>query len=366
LIAQRLFAVREMSKLNFKRRIFQLIAFVLFHSGALKAVNYFVNHFQFTRRGEELGTAPFVKRRRFGNLQILVYHRVNDDEDPFFPGLPTGIFRRQMEYLAENFTLLALEEAVARLRKQDIPDNAVVVTFDDGYRDNYVNAFPILKSFSVPATVFLTTDAIGSGRVIWHDRVFCAFRDTQSTDLAGIGGISRTYRLTTLEEKLRAQSDFLQFIRGQKDLDRLKWIDWLIENFQVTDRKTMPGLMLSWEEIRTMLRDGISFGSHTVSHPILSRQQEEQVRDEIWKSKQEIEKELGVPTVTFAYPNGNVGDFDETTKALLRDAGYKCAVTTRFGSNGYDQDLFELRRATPWDQAIYGFALRLNWFKFAF
>jgi peptidoglycan/xylan/chitin deacetylase (PgdA/CDA1 family) len=354
-----------MTKLNLKRSLFRVIAFVLFHSGALKAVNYLVNCFQFAKWDGKSKAAPFLNKRRFPNLQILIYHRVNDDKDPFFPGLPTDIFRRQMEYLAHNFRVLSLEEAVRRLREQDLPDNAVVVTFDDGYRDNYVNAFPILKSFSVPATIFLTTGAIGSGRVIWHDRVFSAFRETVATGLAGVDGIYKTYRLISLDEKLRAQSDFLRFIRAQKDCERLKWIDWLIKNLEVTDRKIIPGLMLSWDEVRTMSQHGISFGSHTVSHPILARQRGDRARDEIWKSKREMEKELGVSVVTFAYPNGSEGDFDETTKELLRDAGYQCAVTTRFGPNAYEQDLFELRRSTPWDQAICSFALRLHLFKFA-
>jgi peptidoglycan/xylan/chitin deacetylase (PgdA/CDA1 family) len=342
------------------------VAAGLFYVGAIKLVNVVANRWKLHNTNHNGKMAfPLIRKARARNVQILIYHRVNDDRDPFFPALPVETFRRQMEYLAENFNFLSLAEAVARLQKRDVPDNGVVITFDDGYRDNYVNAFPILKSLSIPATIFLTTDAIGSGRVIWHDRVFCAFRDTRLTWLAGIGGISRQYRLTTVEEKLLAQREFLQFVRSQKDEERLYWIDWLIKNLQVIDQKTVLGLMLSWDEARAMLRCGINFGSHTVSHPILSKQSVDQAWREIWQSKEELEKQLGVLVVTFAYPNGTAGDFNDTTKGLLREAGYRCAVTTLFGSNAHEQDLFELRRATPWDRELYSFALRLNWFKFA-
>jgi peptidoglycan/xylan/chitin deacetylase (PgdA/CDA1 family) len=290
---------------------------------------------------------------------------VSDDEDATLTALPVDTFRRQMDYLAANFAALSLEEAVARLKRKDLPDNAVVVTFDDGYRDNYSNAFPILKEFSIPATIFLTTGVIGSERVIWHDRVFSAFRETRVPSLIGIGGTSKNYSLTTLDGKLFALREFLRLVFSQKEDERLRWIDWLIDELQVTDRKLVSGLMLSWDEARRMLNDGIAFGSHTVTHPILSRQSREEVWQELWQSKQDIENNLGARVVTFAYPNGNVGDFDESTKDLLREAGYQCAVTTCSGSNDCDQDLFELRRATPWDREIAAFALRFNWFKFA-
>jgi peptidoglycan/xylan/chitin deacetylase (PgdA/CDA1 family) len=324
-----------------------------------------VNRWQWQNDYGENRKWPLITKRRHANLQILIYHRVNNEEDAMFPALPVATFRRQMEYLAAHLTALSLEEGVGRLRQKDLPDNAVVVTFDDGYRDNYLNAFPILKELSIPATIFLTTGVIGSKSVIWHDRVFSAFRDTRAASLAGVGGTSKIYPLTTLEGKLLAQREFLQFVRSQKDDERLRWIDWLIEKLQVTDRKLVSGLMLSWEEARRMLGDKIAFGSHTVTHPILSRQSKEEIREELWESKQDIESNLGTRVAAFAYPNGNVEDFDESTKEQLREAGYECAVTTCFGSNDCDQDLFELRRATPWDREIYAFALRFNWFKFA-
>jgi peptidoglycan/xylan/chitin deacetylase (PgdA/CDA1 family) len=247
---------------------------------------------------------------------------------------------------------------------KDVADNTVVITFDDGYRDNYLNAFPILKDLSIPATIFLATDSIGSQRVLWHDRVFSAFRETRVEVLDDFGNNSQRYPLSTVEEKLLAQGEFLNFLWSLNDQDRLFWIDFLVEKLQVMDRKEVPGLMLSWEEIRIMHENGISFGSHTMTHPILSKLPLDRAREEIQKSKRVIEERLRTPIRTFAYPKGSGDDFDDSTKRLLKEAGYACAVTTKFGANESGQDLFDLRRATPWDQEICAFGLRLNYYKF--
>jgi peptidoglycan/xylan/chitin deacetylase (PgdA/CDA1 family) len=309
---------------------------------------------------------PFVKKRQSTNFQILLYHRVNDDNDAFFPGVPNHVFKDQMEYLAANFHVCSLEHALERMINKDVPDNTIVVTFDDGYRDNYLNAFPILNELSIPATIFLTTDAIDSQRVIWHDRVFSAFRETDVKTLEGFGYHSRKYSLLTLEEKLVAQRDFLEFIRTLDNHGRLLWIEFLLEKLEVVDHKELPELMLSWEEVKIMFDSGISFGSHTVSHPILSKISVDDLREEIQESKTIIEQRLGVPITNFAYPNGMERDFNEYTKRVLKESGYACALTTKFGTNDSNQDLFELRRATPWDQDIHAFALRLNYYKFCF
>jgi peptidoglycan/xylan/chitin deacetylase (PgdA/CDA1 family) len=355
---------RRLSLLKYKERIFNLVAFLLFTLGALKLLNRVVNRLRYNRNEDGRLEFPFVKTRRSGNLQILVYHRVNDDKDPFFAGTPVNVFKAQMEYLASNFNIISLEEAVERLRKRDVPDNTIVVTFDDGYRDNYVNAFPILKKLSIPATIFLAVDAIGSCRVLWHDRVFSAFRETRVNLIKGFGRSSHEYPLNTVEEKLLAQEKVLNFIRSQNERELMSAIDLLVEKLEVLDRKEVAGLMLSWEEVRAMHLSGISFGSHTVTHPILSKLSRERTREEIEKSKHIIDERLGARVKTFAYPNGKATDFNETTKKLLRDAGFICALTTSFGTNECGQDLFELRRATPWDKDVCAFGLRLNYYKF--
>ncbi len=348
-----------------KQTLLEVIAFIVFYTGMIKSVNRVVNSFQPRgRNGKGRLVFPFVKRRRFNNIQILGYHRVNDDPDPFFPPTPVHVFTNQMDYLASNYTILSLEEAVERIRRDEIPDKAVVVTFDDGYRDNYLNAFPVLQRLSIPATIFLATAVIGSGKALWHDKVFSAFRETRVSFLEGFGSNSKTYYLRTVEEKLFAQKDVLRFLRSLDSEQKSRWIAHLREKLEVADEQESSEIMLTWEEVKIMHQNGIFFGSHTITHPTLINLSPSQAVVEIHESKKIIEEKLGTPVKTFAYPNGKKEDFNEVTKNILREAGYLCALTTIFGANDNRQDLFELRRGNPWEEYLPTFATKLAWYRF--
>ena len=342
----------------------KLIAFFFFNLRILKSLSFLINTFQLKKGEGDSVVFPYIKRRKAKNIQILIYHRVNDDKDPFFPATPIEVFKKQMYYLVSNFNICALEEAVERLKRKDVPDNTLVITFDDGYRDNYLNAFPVLKTLSIPATIFLSTEAIGTGKRLWHDRVFSAFRETQLPFLEGLNSIPGKHMLRTLEEKLSTQRKVLDFLRTLNDSDLYYWIDYLVKKLAVEDRKEAPDFMLTWADICLMHQSGIYFGSHTVTHPVLSRVSLDKLQDEIFESKKTLETKLRIPIKTFAYPFGRKTDFDDSSKNALKEAGYICGVTTIFGANGKDQDLFELRRGKPWEEDVASFALKLNWYKF--
>jgi peptidoglycan/xylan/chitin deacetylase (PgdA/CDA1 family) len=332
----------------------------LSHARLVKIINWFVNRFQ---RKEGAPRFPFIVRRKSGNVQILFYHRVNDDGDPFFPGVPVEIFAGQMRYLAANFHVCSLEDAIERMKANDLPENAAVITFDDGYRDNYVNAFPVLRELSLPATIFIATEAIGSGKLLWHDRVFAGFRETRSAFLRNFNGCE-SLSLRSLGEKLAAQKKVLHFLWAHTDAERELWIGRLLERLEVPDRREESGVMLSWDDVIALHRGGISFGSHTVSHPILSKLPEQRIKREIADSKREIERHLNIKVDSFAYPVGRSQDFSALTKSLLKETGYRCALTTVFGTNSDGQDPFELRRMMPWHEDPYTFGLRLRYYKF--
>jgi peptidoglycan/xylan/chitin deacetylase (PgdA/CDA1 family) len=268
-----------------------------------------------------------------------------------------------MDYLAHRFNVLPLLDAVERIHAKDIPDNALVLTFDDGYRDNFVHAYPILRRFSLPATIFLATAPLDSDEPLWHDVVFHAFRHTSTPTLSNFGASSAVYPLRTTREKLDAQHRVLDFLWTLDQSDRELWIHRLRHALCVRDKDPQVDLMLSWDEIRLMHATGICFGSHTVNHPILAKIPRDIADEEIRTSKAIIERRLGAPVKSFAYPNGKRSDFSDETKQLVRDAGYGCAVTTLFGSNGPDSDPFELRRLGPPGESLADFAVKLHWYK---
>lgn len=314
--------------------------------------------------GASIGVAiPVIKLRRTGNVQILTYHRVNDEHDPFCPGVPIQIFAEEMEYVVNNFHVCSLDEAVEGIRKRDLAENTVVVTFDDGYKDNYLNAYPILRVLSMPATVFLATDAIGTGKVLWHDQVFSAFRQTKKPFLEWINGGSNVLPLGSIQDRLAAQVHVLQCLRRCSPNQRSKSIDCLIRQLEVSHTTHDPSLMLDWNEVEEMRRHDISIGAHTATHPILSTLSEEEMKIEIRCSTDALIKNLGAPPLSFAYPNGRNEDFTDKAKEYLEEAGYACAVSTVFGFNEYGQDLYALKRGGPWEEFLPMYALKLNWYR---
>lgn len=352
-----------------KARGIEVLVATIFYSGALEIFNRLVNRFKPSKSSDGTLRFPFIKKRQSGNLQILAYHRVNDEADPFFPGTPTNVFAGQMEFLSRNFNVCLLDDAIEMLQTGELPDNSIVVTLDDGYMDNFTNAFPILKNFSIPASIFLAVGAItnvgatNSREPLWHDRVFRAFRETKLYYLDNYAKPSKTYLLTNQAEKLLAQQRVLKFLWSLNETDRAFWIDRLLDQLEVVKACEAEDLMLTWDRIRVMHENGISFGSHTVTHPILSRVSTERLKQEIYASKRAIEQHLGTSVKSFAYPVGRKEDFDDTVKDLVKDAGYSCALTTIFGTNEKGQDRFELRRHIPWETNVAHFAIRLNYYK---
>jgi peptidoglycan/xylan/chitin deacetylase (PgdA/CDA1 family) len=341
-----------------RARLLGFLSRLLHWSGLLALARPLVERTRLAAPGPSGGRAR-IARRPSPNAQILVYHRVNEERDPYFAGLPPDVFDRQMEYVASRFHVLPLRELVAALQARALPSRAVAVTFDDGYRDNFLHAFPILRRHAIPATVFLATSAIGTGAQLWHDDVFSAFRETKAARLDPFGPRSIAGPLDTVPQRLGLQREVLGYLRTLPDEARAEEVGRLREALRVGAAGPVPGLMLTWEEARTMSGGGIQFGSHTVSHPLLSRVGTERARREIVDSKRAIEEQLDVAIDGFAYPNGRATDFLPETRSLLLEAGYTHAVTTIAGSNDETTDPFGLRRETPWDEDVFAFGVRM-------
>jgi peptidoglycan/xylan/chitin deacetylase (PgdA/CDA1 family) len=287
--------------------------------------------------------------RRF---QILGYHKVSPEAHPFFEPVPPQLFEQQMLCLKSCYRVMNLQELIARSVRGEVPERAVVITFDDGYRDNYDFAFPILKKYRFPATIFVATGAIGTGSLIWHDRVFDAFRFATVSRARSKDAAVPELILDSSEAKMRSLDSTLARAKTLYGEQRRIFI----EDIECKLRPNLPAdrhqQMLSWDHIREMHDAGIEFGSHTVSHTILSRLPKSEMIKEIRDSKEELSGRLGAPVSSFAYPNGKVGDYSEEVKTVLRESGFSCAVTCCSGFNHVSSDLFELRRGLPWQKEI--------------
>jgi peptidoglycan/xylan/chitin deacetylase (PgdA/CDA1 family) len=309
-----------------------------------KAANNVVERFYSNKRR----AGPRLLRR----FQILGYHKVSPERHPFFAPVHPDVFEQHMRFLNRCYRVMSLQELVARSAQGDVPERAVAITFDDGYRDNYDYAFPILQKYRFPATIFVATGAIGTGKLIWHDRVFDAFRFATVERARLNDAAVPELILNTGEARTRSLEVTLARAKCLFGQERQAFIDDI-------DCKLRPDLlpgeeqrMLTWDQIRVMQNAGMEFGSHTVSHTILARLPKREMIQEVTASKEELSSRLGTPVLSFAYPNGKTADYNEEVKSVLRECGYSCAVTCRSGFNHAFSDVFELRRGLPWQKEI--------------
>lgn len=291
---------------------------------------------------------------------VLIYHRVHARESRFSIERATpDDFRRQMAHLARDYNVLALDEIVRRLdTNEPLPPRAVAVTFDDGYEDNYTEAFPILRDLRLPATVFLTTGCIGTGESLWFDRVLRAFeRSTRERVALPGGAMSEDLRDDAQREREAIRA--LYALMRLSNAERLAAVDQLVQDLGGNDG-IPPARMLDWDQVREMARGGITFGAHTVTHPILSRLPVAEAKAEIVESKRKIEAEIGRPVDLFAYPVGRRSDYAPDVIRIVAEAGFRAALTTTSGSNARGDDLFLLRRVKPLGDDVPSFALGLG------
>ena len=271
----------------------------------------------------------FLRSRLVGSQSVIIaYHRIGGVSDYPWSLTPTTPrdFEKEIGYLRERYVFASLEEVVTSLQaSKTIPPRTAVITFDDGYKDVYLNAYPVLKKNSIPATVFLSTDYIDTRNLFWWDIVGYVIWQTKlnSLDFGGLG----TYRLGSAQNRIRAIGHFQEKLKSLADEKRREAIDTLVRTCDVAIPPDIGNEhILSWDEIREMGRNGISFGAHTATHPILTRMPLENARQEIIASKQRIETELGQEVVTFCYPNGEIGDLNRAIEEILEKDGFKCAV----------------------------------------
>jgi peptidoglycan/xylan/chitin deacetylase (PgdA/CDA1 family) len=244
---------------------------------------------------------------------VLLYHGVTD-QIKFLPvqnyhgkQVPFDAFHRQLKWLKKYFTVVPLAEIEKLVVNQQLADQPLcAITFDDGYRNNFLQAFPVLKAENIPATFFLTGNFVDQQIPLWTDRLeFCLANDT-----IAYAKIRQELKSCSEAEKQRQLAE-LEITTGRK--------------LDLTDHSAYAPI--NWNEAKIMADSGMTFGAHTMTHPILGRLNYEEQEREIINSKILIESKLG-RCPHFAYPNGQSGDWDNQTLAIVQNAGWKAAWST--------------------------------------
>lgn len=291
-------------------------------------------------------------------LSILVYHRVLPHTDALRPGIPdVATFNWQMELLARHFQPLSLDEALLRLKQDNLPARAVCVTFDDGYADNLIHALPVLQRWRIPATVYVSSGFLDGGRM-WNDSVIDSFSHcTQGTvSLLDLG--FESLDISSVEKRRQACYDVIARIKHLPPEQRLEEVRSIWS--ALGSPSLADDLMLTRQQLQELSAAGVEIGNHTVSHPVLSAVDDDTVLQELQGSSQDLEAVIQKAVRHFAYPNGiPEQDFEARHRQMIKELGFVSAVTTQWGVSGAMTDRWSLPRFTPWDQTPQRFAARL-------
>jgi peptidoglycan/xylan/chitin deacetylase (PgdA/CDA1 family) len=311
------------------------------------------------------GGFTLLKSIRRPNLYVLNYHRIfegelntNFNHRVFNHSKKT--FVKQMKWLKANFDLFSEADLLEHLAgNKPLKRRTVMITFDDGYIDNYTIAFPILKEMGIPATYFIPYSQIDRSSLAWWD-LLAYFAKHATAKTVTIKG--QTFDLTTEEGINNAviylcwEYKTLPNAQAKEFLKRMHHEMGLEKSLQEITELSHEEFM-TWEQVKEVSDNGVTIGSHTMSHQILSNQTPEDQYSELADSKRLLEEKLGQKIQTLAYPVGKAYHFTEETKALTDKAGYKAAFSfiTGYSKSKVEDKLsiprFELLNSTSYFKA---------------
>ncbi len=286
--------------------------------------------------------APFRLANRDKAL-IVTYHRFGEMGD----GSKTSarVFRQQLDYLTSHYRVVPLSQLIACLESSNgLPPGLAAITIDDGYRDAYEIAFPILQQYRAPATLFVVTDFLDQKIWLWTDKLRFLTAQTRATRLeTTINDCPLQLQLSGQTSRLEAATEVNSHLKALPDEAKEEAIKRIASSLRVDipDSPTRDYDSITWEQARLMDGAGIEIGSHTLTHPILTNINDERLEAELRESKSRLETRLDRKVELFCYPNGN---YDARVKRAAETAGYRSAVTIETGLNPSGCDLMALRR----------------------
>jgi peptidoglycan/xylan/chitin deacetylase (PgdA/CDA1 family) len=264
---------------------------------------------------------------------ILTYHRVAQLTDYPYPIVVSPEnFTEQMKLLKENYNPLPIGQLVEAINKHDIPDKGVVVTFDDGYLDNFSQALPILEACQIPATVFVTTSNVSEQREFWWDELenilLKPSKFPKSLTLH-IDGHDNTWHTSNMIERNKARRSIHLHLRSMNFYARQQVLDDLAEQVGKARETRNAHRSITKEDLRQLsLSKLITIGAHTVTHPILSSLPYEKQYKEFQESRLSIEGIINKSVEYCSYPYGSNEDFNNNSLKAVRKCDFRGACTT--------------------------------------
>jgi peptidoglycan/xylan/chitin deacetylase (PgdA/CDA1 family) len=306
-----------------------------------------------------------VQRRAMGGRRVLIlsYHRVVGDyaaeehNSLNTLNIERETFRKHLEALHETHDIVSLEDAMLVLNgSRAATRDVAVITFDDGYRDVYTHAFPVMRELRVPAVVYVPSAFMGTSRRLGHDRLYAALRSMEDRGLSaisvGVGRQGQHFLLEALDGGANAFIALERLIARFPTPDLLDLASELESRLGLNYEGVSDGqLPMTWEMLREMDAAGVITGAHTADHTVLTNQRLDDARREIAQCKQVLEKNVRRPVKHFAYCNGF---YSAGVAQALKAEGFISAVTTEDMPNVPGVDPYALKRKVLWEGSTAG------------
>jgi len=287
------------------------------------------------------------------NAVVLMYHRVLPaevrEESFSYSGIIVSpeTFETHIQFLEKHFNIVNCNQFTDHITEnKPFKNNTCLITFDDGWADNYHHAYPILAKYQTPATIFIPVDYISSNNLFWQESmghtIYQLLRSSHSAATQAIASLGLT-ELSSLPEAQQKER-IMDFVRVQKkrsydEIDTLQHkLNKALEGQSISQQSDR---YLNWPQINEMANNGVTFDSHACSHKILTRLSQHEISEELSRAKHVIEEKTYRKVLTIAYPNG---DCDNTVESIANACEYKVGFTTRCGTANHNSSAFTINR----------------------
>ena len=285
---------------------------------------------------------------------ILLYHGVSENvskgiENHSQKHINYKEFEKNMVYLKKSNVILSMDELIYLKENNDkFPVNSVVITFDDGFENNYSVAAPILDNLNIPATFYITSGLIGTEILFWVDIIEdCINRTKEKFIEIELGPNPYHFILESNNDKIYAINEIKSFCKSVNYKIKDTIIDQVIMKTKIkpSEESSSNYKKMSWKQLKEIHENSLFLvGGHSTLHNILSFQPKEDMKDDIIKSIKLLEDNLNTRIKHYSYPEGQAIHYNNHVKKILKSQGIKCCPSAIPGINNHNTDLFELRR----------------------
>jgi len=268
-------------------------------------------------------------------------------------------FEKHIRYLTKHYVIISLEQYIeSRHGIPALPRNALVITFDDGFKDNFEIAFPLLVQYRCMATFFLIGCTLQPREMIWLHRLYNAIDSIQDKIMEiHIGGFQKKYFITP-KGKRDMMQDVRSHLKGMSKAQRAGFLDEFEKH--IAYKSDSENFYLTGSEVNIMMNKGMSFGVHSMEHPVMAQLDDADAEYEISMGKNILEKITGAGKIPFAFPFGGRGTWSSSSLDLLKKHQLSCGLTTIEGMNGPGTDIYALKRIEIGEYTLYELALHIT------